>query len=389
MAVASDGIEHYMKVVEDLFPKVKAVSNQIHEYREIPPPLVQEIADRGMFRLLIPKNLGGAELNFLDFLKIIQYIGEADSSMAWCLNQNNILATNCVRMPDSIAKKIWSEQRAVVTNGPPTSSAKAVIAEGGYTLSGRWNFSSGIRHATWVAALAPIRQDDNEPDSFTNRNEARIFLIPKDQVKVLDVWDVRGLRGTGSFSFEADNVFVPVEHSFNGSDPSREPGPVYAIPTVLTFGAGFATAALGNARASLNAIKEIAKTKKPAYGDTSLRDMSTTQRLVGQAEGMWRSSRSYLTEAIEKIWDSARDHGTLTVEDRIDLRLAATHAIRNSCEVVNIAYNLAGSDAIFEDCPLQRQFQDANVMSQQGQGRMIHFEVVGAYHMGTEREGLF
>jgi alkylation response protein AidB-like acyl-CoA dehydrogenase len=113
------------------------------------------------------------------------------------------------------------------------------------------------------------------------------------------------------------------------------------------------------------------------------------QRQLGQAEGMWRSCRAYLSEAIDAIWTSACERGTLTLDDRIDLRLAATHSIRTSCEIVNIAYNLGGSDAIFENSPLQRQFQDANVMSQQGQGRMMHFDVAGAHFLGLEPEGLF
>ena len=385
----SQDIEHYMAVAKELFPKVAAASKQIHDDREIPPPLVEEMADKGLFRLLLPKSLGGAELNFLDFLRIIQYFGQADSSTAWCLNQNNIFATNSVRMPEATAKKIWKDPRAVVTNGPPTSSAGAVQVNGGYKLSGRWNFSSGIRHATWVAALAPITRISHEQDSITSTRDSRIFLIPKEEVDVLDAWDVRGLRGTGSFSFEAKDIFVPNDHTYSTSDPSREPGPVYAIPTVLTFGAGFATAALGNARASLDAVIELASTRTPAYGDTLLRDMSTTQRQLGQTEAMWRSCRAYLRDATVRVWESACERGSLTIDERIDLRLAATHAIRTSCEVVNIAYNLGGSSAVFESSPLQRYFQDANVMSQQGQGRMLHFDVAGAYYLGLEPEGLF
>ncbi|MDA0769581.1 MAG: hypothetical protein BZY79_02385 [SAR202 cluster bacterium Casp-Chloro-G4] len=389
MTVASDDIEHYLEVAKRLFPKVAAASEQIHNDRELPPALAQELADEGFFRLLLPKSLGGAELNFLDFLRIIQYIGQADSSTAWCLNQNNILATNAVRMPEATAKKIWNEQRAVLTNGPPTYEAKAVQVDGGYKLSGRWDFSTGIRHATWVAALAPVTRDSHEQDSITSRRDSRIFLVPKEEVEVHDAWDVRGLRGTGSFSFSALDIFVPSDHTYSTSDPTREPGPTYAIPTVLTFGAGFATAALGNARASLDAVIKLASTKTPAYGNTLLRDMSTTQRQMGQTEAMWRSCRAYLREATARVWESASVRGTLTVEERIDLRLAATHAIRTSCEVVGIAYNLGGSSAVFESSPLQRYFQDANVMSQQGQGRMLHFDVAGAYHLGLEPEGLF
>ena len=118
------------------------------------------MADAGFFRLLLPQELGGAQLAHPDFLRILEMFAAADASVAWCLNQNNVFSTRSTRMDMSTAHEIWDERRGVVTNGPPAAGTKSVPVEGGYRLSGHWNFSSGSDHATWIAALAPVIPDN-------------------------------------------------------------------------------------------------------------------------------------------------------------------------------------------------------------------------------------
>ena len=115
-----------------------------------------ELADKGFFRLLVPRSLGGGEIDYLEHLSIVQTFAEVDGSTAWCINQNNVFATVAAKMPESLAREIRGAPRAVVANGPPTN-ASAVPVNGGYRLTGRWNFSSGCRHATWMAAAAPVK----------------------------------------------------------------------------------------------------------------------------------------------------------------------------------------------------------------------------------------
>ncbi len=389
MATAQQDIDHYLEAARELAPRVAAASDSIDSEREIPSDLAAEMADKGFFRLLLPRSLGGAELNFLDFLRIVEIFAEADSSTAWCISQNNILATYSVRMPQETAREIWSNGRAVLTNGPPASPPRAVAVDGGYRLSGLWNFSSGVRHATWVAAIAPITRSDDGREAPAGPEVTRILLLPKDEVRLIDNWQVKGLRGTGSFGFEVDNQFIPGARTYALSDPVREDGTLYVIPTVLLFGAGFGTAALGAARAALDSAIELAGSRAPTSGRVSLQDMSTTQRQIGQAEAVWRSARAFLRESISAVWESASKNHSLTIEERVQLRLAATHATRMSADVVDVAYNLLGSTAIFDSHPIQRRFQDVHVMTQQGQGRMSHYDDVGKFYLGIEAEGLF
>ena len=395
MATAQHEIEYYLEAARELAGKVAATADRIDDDRQIPTELAEELADKGFFRLLLPRSLGGAQLDHPDFLRVLEIFAAVDASTGWCLNQNNVFSTNSLRMPEQTAREIWGEKRAVVTNGPPTASSQAVPVDGGYKLNGRWHFSSGSSHATWIAALAPINSGGGPTqDASKDRTGARIMLMPKEAVTFLDFWQVKGLRGTASFSFEVEDLFIPSDHSYNPTDLAREDGALYVIPMTLLFGSGFATVALGVARAALDTAISVAGAKIPGRTSTVLGNQSTTKRIIGEAEAVWGSSKAFLRQSASTAWKSAQKtaaqkNRALTTEERINLRLAATHAIRMAAQVVDLAYNLCGSDAIFETNPIQRQFQDIHVITQHAQGRLTHYETAGQYFLGLEPKGNF
>jgi alkylation response protein AidB-like acyl-CoA dehydrogenase len=333
--------------------------------------------------------LGGAEMDHMEFLRILEVFAEADASTAWCINQNNVFATDCVKMPEPLAREIWDDRVAVVANGPPAPSAKAIPVDGGYRLSGRWDFSSGSSHATWIAATVPVGDGRRQPDGASGRGAIRMMLIPKEEVKFLDLWQVNGLRGTGSLSFELNELFVPSSRTYSQADPVREDGALFVIPRTLLFGSGNATVALTVARAGLKAAIDVAVTKTPERTSTLLGDQSATHRLIGEAEAIWRSARAFLQESASTVWQSVCESRALGTEERIQLRLAIAHAIRMSAQVVDTAYNLCGSDAIFETNPIQRRFQDIHVITQHSQGRLSHYETAGQFLLGLEPRGNF
>jgi len=389
MRVISQDIEYYLDAAREIAVRVAAEADRIDADRQIPAELAKEIAGKGFFRLLLPRSLGGAELPHPDFRRILEVFAEVDGSTAWCINQNNVFSTDCVRMPEETAREIWGDELAVVSNGPPSSSARAIPVDGGYMVSGRWNFSSGSTHATWVAALTPVVKPASEPDGAGPSGQSRIMLMPKKDVNFLDYWQVSGLRGTGSFSFEVEDLFVPGHRTYSQGDHSREDGPLYLIPRTLLFGSGFATVALGVARAALKTAIDLATVKTPLRATSMLQDQTTTQRLIGEAEASWRSASAYLRESADAVWRSACKNRALENEERIQLRLAATHAINMAAKTVDIAYNLCGSDAIFAVNPIHRLFQDIHVITQHAQGRPVHYETAGQFLLGMEPKGNF
>ena len=389
MAISELDISHYLGAAQRLASRAGEAADETDRERRLPVQLAADMAREGLFRLLVPRSIGGAELDFPGYLKIVDLFARADASTAWCVNQNNVFATNAVRMPEETALEIWGDPLAVVSNGPPVASTRAVPVQGGYRVTGRWNFSSGIRHSTWVAALAPLSESSEQGRPAIDYERGIILLIPKGQVDVVDRWQVNGLRGTGSFSFEVKDLFVSAERSYRVDGAPLRGGSLYVIPTVLMFAAGFATVALGTARSALDAAMDIARAKTPVMRTSVLMHTSTTQRQIGQAEAIWRSARAFLAEAVAAVWDSATARDCLDGEERLRLRLAATHAIRTGAQVAAVAYDVAGSDGIFESNPIQRRLQDAQVITQQVQGRMTHYDTAGAFYLGLGPKTLF
>ena len=362
---------------ESIVPKIAAAADDIDAERELPAALADQMKALGLFRLLVPRSVGGEEMDWPDYLDTVRTIAYADASTGWCFNQGSVFATTCCRAPESLAEEVWSDPRTVVANGPPQGPVDAKPAPGGCRLSGQWMFSSGCRHASWMAALVTER---GQPP--------RLHLLPRDDVELVDVWQVKGLRGTGSFSFRIRDRFVPEARTMRLDVPPREPGPLYVIPQALLFACGFGCVALGNARAGLDATIELCSDKRPRFGSRPLCEDPVIQQQIGKAEAAWQAAKALLFEAAGEVWRSVRANGRITTGERIRLRMAGTHAIRQSAQVVDIAYNLTGSTAIFADRAIQRRFQDAHVITQQIQGREAHYETAGQYFLGLEPRGV-
>ena len=362
---------------EAMVPKIVAAADEIDARRELPAAVADAMKDAGLFRLLVPRSVGGEEMDWLDYLDVVGTIAYADGSTGWCFNQGAVFATTCCRAPEALADEVWGDPRTVVGNGPPQGNIDLQGVSGGHRLSGRWMFSSGCRHANWIAAVSGGR---GEPP--------RLHLLPRDDVEFLDVWRVNGLRGTGSFSFRVDNLFVPEAHTMRLDVQPREPGPVYVIPQGLLFACGFGRVALGVSRAALDATIELCSDKRPRFGSRTLCEDPVIQQQIGKAEARWQAAKALLLESAGNVWRSVSATGRITMAERIQLRMAGTHAIRESAGVVDIAYNLSGSTAIFHDRAIQRRFQDAHVITQQVQGRESHYETAGQYFLGLDPKGV-
>ena len=362
---------------ESIAPKIAAAADEIDAGRELPAAIADEMKALGMFRLLLPRSVGGEEMEWPAYLETVRAIAYADGSAGWCFNQGTVFATTCCRAPLELAQEVWSNPGTVVANGPPQGAVDSKPVSGGHRLSGQWMFSSGCRHADWVAALV------------ANRGQPPVLhLMPREDVEFVDVWQVKGLRGTGSFSFRAEDAFVPESRTMRLDVPPREPGPLYVIPQALLFACGFGCVALGVSRAGLDATIELCSDKRPRFGSKPLCEDPVIQRQIGQAEAKWRAAKALLVDATAEVWRSVAASGRITMQERIALRMAGTHAIRQSAEVVDIAYNLSGSTSIFANTAIQRRFQDAHVITQQIQGREAHYETAGQFFLGLEPRGV-
>jgi len=391
--VAPPDIDHtILSRARALVPQVAALAVDIEHGRRLPPPLLESLHEARLFRLLLPRSLDGLETDPVTFFCVIEIIAAADASTAWCLAQAGGCAMAAAYLEPSVAQRVFGDARAVLAWGPG-SKAKAVVEQNGYRVSGVWAFASGCRHATWLGAQCPIFEADGTPRlGDTGTPVLRTLLVPAADVEWADIWNVVGLRGTGSDQFALTDHFVRHDHSITREfqKECRESGPLYRMSSLTCYELGFAGVALGLARASLDVFVDVARSKVPRGMKSPIRDNAVVQSGAAQAEVRVRAARAFLVQATQQIWhDIAHAGSALTLDHRMTLRMASTHAIHAAREAVDFAYNAAGTTAIFDSHPLERRFRDMHTVTQQLQGRLSHFETVGAYLLGGEPDLTF
>jgi len=366
-----------------LVPQIRAAADEIDARRELPRPLFEAMADAGLFHMAVPRVIGGGELDLPTYVQVIEEVGKADASTGWCLNQGAIFGTYAARMPREVARRIWIDTPRGVVANTPAATAKAIVVPGGYRVTGRQGFSTGCRHAAWVAAHAQIIEN-GQVRLEGELPEARYMFVPVAEAELLDTWHTRGMRGTGTHHFAVNDVFVPTDRTvLSQTAPLIEDAPLYRIPRTLLFASGDAAVAFGMARTCLETFGELAGAKTPRAMQALLRDQSMVQMTVGQAEAALRSGRAFLFEAVREIW-AASVNSAITLDHRANMRLATTHGIRLAAQIIDSLYNLAGATAAYEDHLLQRHFQDIHVITQHLQGRLTHYELIGRYALGLK-----
>ena len=358
----------FLALARDLAPLIARHADDTERGRQLAQPLLDALFEAGLFRLLLPRQYGGAQIDALTFVQTMEEVAKADASTAWVLCQTAGCSMIAAYLEPRVAHQVYDDPRGVIAWGPPSPQQVAAV-QGGFRVTATWPFCSGIRHATWVGGAASV-----------NGIERRL-LFPKSEVQVLDVWHVMGLRGTGSDSFSVADHFVPLEHTALLDQPRerRVEGALYCFHTGNLYAAGFAGVALGIARSLLDAWRALAASKRPRALRTALREDAVTHSQLAQAEARWAAARGYLLDTIGSIWQAAESSGELSLDQRVHIRLASSQAIREARHVADVAYHAAGSTAIFEGQPFERRFRDMHALAQQMQGRDDHFETVGRY----------
>ena len=369
MADPVANVEDLVDGVERLAPSIQARADEIESLRRLPTDLADALKGLGVFRALVPVCVGGLELPLPAFLRVVERTSQADASVAWCIAQGTVIGSTTAWLPEATARRIWDDPLGCIANGPP-HHCRAVGDGDGYRMTGRWSFSSGCDHATWMAGVA---RDDT--------GKMVTLFFEKAQANFLDTWDVAGLKGTGSHDFEVTDLYIDAAHAIDWHHCLSE-NPYYAFPTGLVFAVSFACVSLGTARGALEFAKDLAIGKSARFQNKELRNESHVQSRIGRAEIKLRSARRFLFGTVEDVWQAVSSRGAIENAERVDLRMAGSHVIRECAEVVDLAYDVAGTDALHPDREIQRRFQDMHVITQHVQARTSVYEYAGRFHLG-------
>ncbi|HLY45158.1 MAG TPA: acyl-CoA dehydrogenase family protein [Stellaceae bacterium] len=381
--------QDYLARVGDIAPLLAAAGPEIDRRRELPEGVVAALVEQGLFRLLLPRPLGGAELLPTEYVPIIEALAKIDASIAWCVNQNSGCSMTAAHLAPEVARDIFGGERGILAWGPGPGEAR--VAPGGYRVTARWSFASGSHHASWLGCHVPVVEADGRPRQHADGSPVvRTMLFPKSATEFTDIWHTIGLRGTGSDQYSVKDLFVPEAYSIDvlsrRETPSGESRLLYRFSSLSLYAAGFAGVALGIARSTLGHFIELARDKIPRGARLTMRNNNVTQRETAQAEARLASARRYLLGSLADITAAVAERGHITLDERMTIRLAATFAIHTALEIVDILYQAAGATAIFDENPFERRFRDVHSVAQQLQGRQQHFETVGQYLLGLEAD---
>jgi indole-3-acetate monooxygenase len=329
--------------------------------RKLSAELVESLARAGVFRMLMPKDTGGLEVSPRAMVEAIESVAAADGAAGWCVM---IGATSglCAAFLDApVARTLFTDPLTVAA-GVFAPSGRAHKVEGGYSVSGRWSFTSGGGHSAWrLGGAMVVGGDDSDAKPVLTAEGAPQMLhvmLPREHTTLLDTWDVSGLRGTGSHDMVADRVFVPDAHAFSLFGKPKSQGALYTFPFYGLLALGVAGVALGLARSSLQAFREIARSKKPAGSNKTLAEKEGTQERFARAEAAYGSARAYVLASIAEAEQASGP------ETRARVRLAAVSAVTLCVEAVDTAYAACGMTSVFASSVLQRNFRDIHVITQ-------------------------
>lgn len=364
-----------------LHPLLAREGNEVNRRRELTPAIVAALKEGDFFRMLQPRSIGGMELAPSIFAQVTETISAADASTAWVVCQGNGCSMSAAYLDPKVAREMFGHLDGILAWGPPGSPSEAERVEGGYCISGTWRFASGSQSATWLGAHMKV----------AGTKELRTLLFPKSSARMTDIWHTLGLRGTASNEYTVKDLFVPQERTMlrDQAADRREAGPLYRFTSGQLYSAGFAGVGLGIARGLIDAFLDLPANKVSRGAGRPLRENNVAQSQLAQSEARWHSARAFLHTTLNEVHDHVVQHGEMTERQEAMIRLASTWAINQSREAVNTLFHAAGSAAVFEDQPFERRLRDIHTVSQQAQGRQLHYESVGQIMFGMPAENQF
>jgi alkylation response protein AidB-like acyl-CoA dehydrogenase len=321
--------------------------------RHLPPALAQAFLAHDVYRMLLPGDLGGAAIDPLDYLQLIEDVARLDGAIGWNLAIGIGSALYAGYLPPERTRPMFADPHCGIA-GAYAPMGRGETVEGGYRVSGHWGWASGAQEARWMV-IGFMVDRDGSPTALQ-------ALAPREAFQILDTWYVSGMRGTGSTEYTAENLFVPEEMTFQMFiGKPRHPAPLFRLPGAF-FGAVIATVAVGIARGAVEALVRLAEAKRNPAGRPSLRDQAYAQYCIAKAEALAESGGLYLRESIAEIWRTIGRGGGIAFEQRVRARRASVHAAEASVEAVDLCCSAAGGSALFQSLPFERAQRDAHAV---------------------------
>jgi alkylation response protein AidB-like acyl-CoA dehydrogenase len=366
-----------LAAVRAFAPTLREASRAIDEGRTLPKPIVRGLAEAGCFRLFVPAAIGGLELAPSAVLDVIEEVARADSAAGWCVMVGSTSGLFAAFLEPAVARALYADP-LLVTCGVFAPLGVGVDEGEHVRVSGRWPFASVAEHASYRMGGVVMRGEG--PPAL------RHVLFEAAQTRLVDTWQVSGLRGTGSVDMLVDDVLVPKAWTTSlVSEKPRHDGLLYRFPQFGLLALSITAVAFGVAREAIDAFAQLATAKRPGGSKRTLAERELTQLTMARAEARLTSARALTRETVAEVEEAARQ-GAVTLAQRARLRLAACHGMEAAADAVGLVYRAAGGTAIYVKCPLERAFRDIHVATQHAMVSDTVLALAGRVLLGLETD---
>ena len=354
-----------------LQPLLREYREEIEREQRLSPEVVERLHAAGFYRMVIPRALGGLQVDPLTYTRAVELLAEGAGSVGWNIANNGIGQLVTLGLPDEGVHEIYADGATVIAGTAVQGGGQAVPVEGGYRVNGHWTFGSGCRESTWMLASFQIL-DDGQPRRRPDGGSLYWRgVFPRDEAQVIDgSWDVAGLRGTGSFDWTVKDVFLPERRTMPhvgvpvDNQWSRWPGITYALPSQAWIGPHHSSVITGIARAGIEALIKLAGEKTPRGRSGMLCENPQVQEAIGRADAILNAGRNYRSAMIAELWRTIAAGDETMLEQRARCRLASTYAADSAREAMDLMYRWGGSTSFKRQSRLAECWRDLHVVGQ-------------------------
>lgn len=348
--------------VQDLLPTIRERAEETERLRVVPESSVKELEEVGFFRLLQPARFGGLEADPVDFYTCVRDIASACGSTGWVSSVLGVHPWQIALFDDEAQQAVWGEDPDTRVSSSYAPMGKASLTEGGFNLSGRWSFSSGCAHATWVLLGGLVFNEEGQVVDF------RTFLVPRASYEIVDVWNVVGLAGTGSNDIVVEDVFIPETFTLSMAETGRCKGPGQAVNTgdlyKLQFHSLFTTTIttpiIGMARGAYDEHVAMQQNRvRASYGEKASLDPFAAVRVATASSDIDAAWALLMGNIREQQAHVARGE-KIPITQRLRIRRDQVLGTQRAIDAIDLLFEASGGRALANGTPLQRAWRDAH-----------------------------
>jgi alkylation response protein AidB-like acyl-CoA dehydrogenase len=355
-----------------LRPVIRNYRDELEREQRLPKALVEQFHAAGFYSMVMPRALGGLQVDPLTYVRVVELLAEAAGSVGWNLANNSIAQLVTLGLPDEGVHEIYARGADTVIAGTAVmGGGQAVPVDGGYRVTGRWPFGTGCQESSWMLGSFQILDGVEPRRSPDGASVHWRGVFARSEVQIVEgSWDVDGLRATGSFDWTVDDVFLPERRTMvHAGVPldnqwSRWPGVSYALPAQAWVGPHHSAVITGIARAGIDALIELAGEKTPRGRIGRLCENPQVQDAVGRADTILNAGRAYRSAMITEVWNTVAAGNDTTLDQRARCRLAAAYAADSAREAMDLMYRQGGSTSYRRESRLAECWRDLHVVGQ-------------------------